>query len=206
LEESLAVLRSRSFTQSFIGDRQLENELLPKERSGLFSQWFGGSEETSLADAYRYFDRRVRSVSQDRRTGLVTLQIEWIDPVKAAQWANELVARLNAEMRRRAIASAAAATQYLERELAATTVIDTRQAITRLMEAQINRGMLANVTQEYAFRVVDTALAPDLGDPVRPRRALLLALGAFLGGLIGCAVALVVPQRRKLRGDVSDAV
>ena len=81
---------------------------------------------------------------------------------------------------------------YLEKELEATSTIETRLAINRLMEAQINQRMLANVTQEYAFRVVDRALPPEPDDAVGPRKLVLLALGPSVGLIFGVFAVLVV--------------
>jgi LPS O-antigen subunit length determinant protein (WzzB/FepE family) len=117
--------------------------------------------------------------------------IEWRDPVQAADWANTLVARLNAEMRSRAIANTTASVGFLEAELKTTPTVETRQAISRIIAAKINQRMLANITEEYAFRVVDKALPPDPRDMVRPKRPVLLALGPILGLLVGAFIALI---------------
>jgi uncharacterized protein involved in exopolysaccharide biosynthesis len=183
----LAVLRSREFTEAFIREEALLPVLFDERR-------FGGDDAPTPAKAYRFFDREVRAIARDTRSGLVTVQIEWRDPILAAEWANKLVQRLNAEMRARAIAKTNAAVGFLEKELAATTIVDTREAITRLMEAQINQRMLANVTEEYALRVVDKALPPDDDDPVRPRRLFLAVISAAVGLLL--AVLLCVILRR----------
>lgn len=107
-------------------------------------RWKGDKEDwPTLAQGYKEFDREIRSVAFDRKTGLVTLQVDWHDPEVAADWANDLIARANAEMRRRAIADSRASVEYLEKELAATITVDTRTAISRLMEAQIKQRMLA---------------------------------------------------------------
>lgn len=186
VEESLAVLRSREFTEAFITEEGLMPELFGNRK-------FGGKEPTP-ARAYRYFDREIRAIGRDTRSGLITVQIEWRDPALAAAWANRLVERLNAEMRARAIAKTNASVGFLERELAATSIVDTRAAISRLMEAQINQRMLANVTEEYALRVVDRAMPPDEDDPVRPRRLFLAVISAAVGFLI--AVLICVMRRR----------
>lgn len=186
VEESLAVLRSREFTEAFITEEGLMPELFGNRK-------FGGKEPTP-ARAYRYFDREIRAIGRDTRSGLITVQIEWRDPALAAAWANRLVERLNAEMRARAIAKTNASVGFLERELAATSIVDTRAAISRLMEAQINQRMLANVTEEYALRVVDRAMPPDEDDPVRPRRLFLAVISAAVGFLI--SVLICVMRRR----------
>ncbi len=193
-EESLAVLRSREFTEAFIRDRDLLPLLFRDAWDAESKQWRDQEDPPSMADGYKYFNQAVRGVGQDTRTGLVTLRIDWRDPEVSAAWANELVQRLNAEMRRRAIERTNASVEYLEQELENTVLVDTRGAISRLMETQINQRMLANVTAEYAFRVVDRALPPDEDDPVRPRKLLMVVAAAGAGLLLG--IVLVLATRR----------
>jgi uncharacterized protein involved in exopolysaccharide biosynthesis len=188
-EEALAVLKSRQFTESFIHDKQLMPVLFAHKWDAQRRTWKEGKQPTA-AQAYKYFSKKVREVTQDKKTGLVTLTVDWRDRQLAAEWANELVLRLNAEMRARAIAKANASVGYLESELQRTTVVATREAINRLIEGQIQRRMLANVTQEFAFRVVDRALPADLDDPIRPKKLLLIAVGFVLGAALGVLAVL----------------
>jgi uncharacterized protein involved in exopolysaccharide biosynthesis len=203
VEESLAVLRSRGFTQRFIVDQDILRQLFPKRWDGVKGRWRAGDKAPTPADGARYFEKKVRTLTHDKKTGLVTLSIEWRDPATAAQWANQLVAQVNAEMRARAIASTSASLSYLQKELDATVAVDTRQAINRLVENQINQRMFANVTEEYAFRIVDRALTPEREDRVFPNKALFLVGGGMLGLLAGAAFALVAgsPARRRARAE-----
>ena len=84
------------------------------------------SEQPTLGKAFNYFNSRIRLVSLDKKTGLVTLQIDWRDPQEAALWANTLVSRVNAEMRDRAIKKSDASLTFLERELQRTTLVESR--------------------------------------------------------------------------------
>jgi capsular polysaccharide biosynthesis protein len=196
-EEALAVLRSRQFTGDFISDQQLLPELFRNRWNPSTQQWKAdGKPAPTLGKGYEYFDKRIRSIVQDRKTGLVTVQVDWKDRNEAAAWANELVERLNAEMRARAIAKADAALGYLEKEQATTIQVPTRDAISRLIEAEIRQRMLADVTREYAFSVVDRALAPDADDPVRPNKPLLIIVGLVVGLVIGTLGAVIAPPRR----------
>jgi uncharacterized protein involved in exopolysaccharide biosynthesis len=188
-QEAIAVLESRQFTEAFITDENLMPTLFPRRWDAATKRWRGDKADwPTLADGFRHFHNRIRSVSRDKDTGLVTLSIEWSDPARAADWANKLVDRLNAEMRSRAISRTSSSLDYLDKELTGTLAIETRQAISRLVEAQINQRMLANVTREYAFRFVDRALPPDRNDEVWPPKVLFV-VGALLGGLVlsvGC--------------------
>ena len=191
-EEALAVLRSREFTEAFIRDQDLMPVLFASRWDGHNKRWKGEPDNhPTLAQGFKFFDKSVRKVTRDRRTKLITVAIEWKDPDLAARWANDQVARLNTEMRTRAIANVNASMRYLEKELESTSTVETREAISRLLEAQINQRMVANVTEQYALRVVDLAMPPDLKDEVRPKKLLMLLLGFGIGVVIGVLSVLL---------------
>jgi uncharacterized protein involved in exopolysaccharide biosynthesis len=201
-EEALAVLRSRQFTEAFIRDKQLMPILFPKKWDAKEQRWKAGTKPPTDAQAYKFFNKKVRTVLHDKKTNLVTLHIDWKDGTQAAAWANELVQRLNAEMRGRAIAHADASVGYLEKELESTSTVATRESINRLIESQIKQRMFANVTQEYAFRIVDRAMAPDPDDPLRPNKILMLAAGILVGGILGVIIVLLAgPVRQEPRAS-----
>jgi uncharacterized protein involved in exopolysaccharide biosynthesis len=192
-EEALAVLESRQFTERFIVDFDLMPILFESEWDQERGRWRSEAEDDqpTLARGAAYFANDIRVVTRDQQSGLITVQIDWYDREAAANWANELVARLNAEMRARAIEKTEASLEFLEKELEATSIVGTREAINRLIENQISERMLANVTHEFAFRVVDSALPPDKDDPVRPNKLLLFAAGPVLGFVLAVVMVLV---------------
>jgi uncharacterized protein involved in exopolysaccharide biosynthesis len=208
VEESIAVLESREFSERFIAAENLMIEFFGDRWDPATRTWKGEPESwPTPAQAFRRFDSAVRKVSRDQATSLIELQIDWKDPAKAARWANLLIERLNEEMRQRAIAASTASIGYLEQELDGTSAVETRQAINRLMETQINQRMLATVTREYAFRVVDRALPPDRRDYVRPNKLLLFALGPIIGLIFGMILVLLAdalaPRQPRLAGVAS---
>jgi uncharacterized protein involved in exopolysaccharide biosynthesis len=199
-EEALAVLRSRQFTEAFIVEKNLMPKFFPNAWDATKKDWKPGIRVPTRAQAFKYFDTRIRSVVEDQKTQLTVLQIHWKDRNEAAQWANELVQRLNAEMRARAISHADASIGYLEHELESTAAVGTREAINRIIEVQIKQRMLANVTQEFAFRVVDPALAPDANDPVKPKKLLMLIAGPLVGFGFGIVFVLGVTWLGRMFG------
>ena len=199
-EEALAVLDSREFTDKFIESQHLMPKLYASKWNGATGTWKVPLEkQPTQARAYKYFKNGIRFIVRDRKAGLVTLQVQWRDRVEAAQWANELVKQLNQEMRSRAIARADASMHFLEQEIQSTTTVEGRDAISRLMEAQLKQRMLANVTPDYSFRVIDPALAPDRDDPIWPRKRLLLVGGPMSGLFVGLALAVYFGSRPRQR-------
>ena len=190
-DEALGVLRSRQFTERFIVERKLLPVLYSHIWDTAVGRWTVPPEmQPSLGRAVNYFDHDIVTTTQDKKTGLFILQIDWKDPLMAADWANDLVQRLNAEMRSRGMANADASLGFLRKELDLTSVVETREAINRLIEAQINNRMILSVTNEYSFRVVDRAYPSEPGDMVRPKRRLMIAFGIFVGMTFGSVAVL----------------
>lgn len=185
VEEALAVLQSRQLTKRFIEENKLVPELFKKEWDAQASQWKrGAAAQPTDSRVFRKFKSLLR-VTRDRKAGLVTVEIDWDQRQQVAQLVNKLVDMVNAELRARAIVDATTRIGFLEKELAATSVVDTRNAINRLIEAQIKQRMVASVTPEFAFRIIDRATTPDSNERVRPRKVLMLLVGLVLGLLCG---------------------
>lgn len=201
--EAIATLKSRQFTENFISQNQLISRLFYRKWDAENQTWsVTGDEVPTLWDAWLYFDRKVRRVSDDKRSGLVVLEIDWIDAAEAAAWANELVARLNETMRARMLTETDASIRHLEKELARTDVVALQQAISRLIETYVKKQTVATIRPEFAFRVVDPAAAPDDDDFVRPKRALYLVGGPVAGLLVALFVLLIRDfLRREMLGQ-----
>jgi uncharacterized protein involved in exopolysaccharide biosynthesis len=189
-EEVIAILESRAFTAAFISDRQLLPTLFADRWDPATKSWTDPQDEPSLGEAVEMFNWRVRDVSSLTGTQAVTLAVEWPDADLAADWANDLAARLNESVRRRDIARAERSIEYLNRQLEKTQVREVQRALFRLLESQLKTVMLAEVNDEYVMRVIDPAVAPPADDFIRPKRALIIAVGFVLGLVL--AVGLVV--------------
>lgn len=183
--EYVAYLGGKDFTMRFIADRKLAPLLFPKRWDPASKNWRADERVPSIEDAFVIFDRDVRAIREDKATGLVSLSIDAPKPALAAQWANDLIRQANAELRERAKADAVRSIEFLRQELERANQVELRQSIFGLLESQMTTVMLADGQQDYAFRVIDPATAPDEKRFVRPRRALTAALGLLLGALLG---------------------
>lgn len=179
--EAIALLKSRAFTESLIQELDLLPRLYWKLWDEEASTWKAGVKPPSLWDGYRLFDRTVRRVHEDKKSGTVTVTLEWIDGEEAARWANVLVQKVNEQMKSRAISEAERAVAFLTQEAQATNVVAVQQAVASLIEAQLKESVFARVRNDYVFRVVDPAKAPDVDDPIRPKLIVHLIGGSLAG-------------------------
>ena len=189
--ESIAVLRSRDFARSFIEDYELMTVLLADDWDAEAGQWKESDPEDwpDIRDAIEYFDENVRRVSEDPITSLVTFSIEWTEPEVAAEWANLLVKRLNENMRQRALAEAEINVEYLRNELSETDVVTLKESVIGLLEAELQKLMLARGNEEFAFKVIDAAQVPK--DIERPQRLIIIAVAVILGVVFGVFIVLI---------------
>jgi len=187
-EEALEYLRSRGFTAAFIQSHSLLPILYASKWDAQRGQWL--AEPPTLAMAVKRFSEKARQISEDRRTGIVTLSIIWSDRVLAAQWANALVVEADDALRKRGIAELGRSIEYLQEEAAQASNIEIRSAVYKVMESELKDQMLARTRDSYAFAVLDPAVPPDLTDKDSPIRILYVTFGGVIGLLLGSAWAL----------------
>jgi uncharacterized protein involved in exopolysaccharide biosynthesis len=203
-EESVQFLRSRYIIERFVEMNNLMPVLFEKRWDPAAKGWKNdGKPPPTMGQAYKLFSERVRFVNDDRRSGLVTLSIQWHDRPMCERWANGLVALANAELRTRAIDEANRNIAYLNTELVRTQEVDRQQTIYRIVESQIRTVMLAKGRVEYAFKVIDPAVVPDPGDRIRPKRSAMAAMGLVLGAVAAILWLLLSMMRAPARGGAA---
>jgi uncharacterized protein involved in exopolysaccharide biosynthesis len=203
-EESIATLASKGFARDFILKENLMPILYPKLWDPQRSSWRADKKAPTVEDAVKKFTTDVLTVSDDRKSGLVSVTIEWRSPEETARWANKLVDMVNARLSAEATRNAQRAIDYLDKEMDKTNAVELRQSISKLIEQQVNNAMLASVQREYAFRFIDAAVQPELR--ARPKRAAMTVVGAVLGlfcGVIGIFIRFRVGRSRSVALNVS---
>lgn len=182
--ERAAILRSRSLVGQFI------------TQNGLLSLLFRNAKgPRTLWSAVELFDRGVLEITDDKLKETTTVSIYWTDPQIAAQWANAYVALANDVVRARAIDDASRCVDYLKKQVQLTTVVELQRGMNDLIEQQTRVLMLANAKAQYAFTVIDPAVAPGIRNS--PKRTLLALSGFVLGGLLGSMIAFIYDRLRR---------
>jgi uncharacterized protein involved in exopolysaccharide biosynthesis len=183
--QPLAVLKSKDFAREFITDTNITHELLGGTTRG--------KQQPDMRDAVTAFEG-IRSVLEDKKTGLVTISVRWKNADTAALWANELARRVNARLRAEALQEAEINVAYLQKEMAATSVVSLQQSMGRVLEGEMQKLMLARGNEQFAFKVIDPAMPPKFRES--PKRAQISILAALVGGFFG---VVLVFGRQALR-------
>jgi len=199
-EQAIATLESRLFTEAFIQEENIMPVLFPDAWDESSQNWIVADEKAKPTawKAYKIFSG-IRSIAEDKKSGMYTLAFEWDDPVLATYWANQIVKRINQHQKTAAITEAQQSIAYLTNELKETSVVEMRQSIFRLIEAQTKNIMLANVRDEFAFKIIDPAVVPE--DKIKPKKALMAILGTIVGFMLGVFLAFFLAFIKKQKEE-----
>ena len=204
----MQLMKSRAFIGDFVSRRDILPELMavkawdagsgqigfdPESYDAASKTWVREVEPPKQAapssqEAHKAFSA-ILDVSQDKQTGYVTLSIEHQSPVVAAQWVNWLVEDVNAVVKAQDVAEAEKSIEYLREQVTNTSLADLQAVFFDLIQSQTETVMLAEVRQEYVFKTIDPAVAPE--EKSKPSRALICVLGTLLGGMLGVVIVLI---------------
>ena len=190
-QEALAILSSRVFVEDFIQDRNLLPVLFASEWDEDEGKWVDDDPESwpDIREGVSYFIEDIRTVSEDAATGIVTLGIEWSDAAVAADWAEDLVKRINERLRARDLSESEQKLAYLNEQLAQASLVELRQSISRLIENEVQTITLAKAESEYAYRVIDPPRIPKA--PIFPKRIPIIIIAMMFGGMVGIGLVLL---------------
>ena len=201
------IMQSWSFIEGFVEDNNLavgvyaadgwdksSNEL--QINSGLYdvskSQWL--VEPPSSWSLFKTFSG-ILSVSEDKKSGLVSVSIEYYSPLIAKQWLDLYVAAINEHMQKREMAKVTRNIEYLQAQIKKTNIAEMQEVFYTIIEEQIKSKMLAEASPEYAFVAVSPSMVPE--EKSQPKRALMCILGTLLGGMLSVLLVLVLHYGRK---------
>jgi len=135
------------------------------------------------------------AVSENKKSGLLSVSIEYYSPQIAKQWLDLYVAAINDHMQKRKMAKVTRNIEYLEAQIKKTNIAEMQEVFYTIIEEQIKSKMLAEASPDYAFVAVSPSMVPE--EKSQPKRALICILGTLLGGMLSVLWVLVMHYGRK---------
>ena len=208
------IMKSWNFIEGFVADNDLAVALFAAEG------WSKGSNELQInSDVYdtqnkqwlieneagvvgppsswnlfkAFFGRL--AVSEDKKSGLVSVSIEYYSPQIAKQWLDMYVSAVNAHMQQRQVEKVTSNISYLQAQIEKTSIAEMREVFYTIIEEQTKNKMVAEASPEYAFVAVSPSMVPE--EKSQPKRALICILGTLLGGMLSVLLVLIMHYARK---------
>jgi len=220
---ALEIIKSRAFLERFIVKHELLVPLMASEKwdrlnnvliikKNLYdvsnNKWlrevnYPKKSEPSAWEAFQKLLKLI-SISQDKITSLVTIDIEFYSPEISKKWLSWLVEDVNDFMREKDENEAQASIDYLTKQLDKTEVSAMENVFYQLIEEQTKNIMLTKVSAEYVLKTIDPAQVPE--KKAGPQRAFIVVIATMLGGIFAVIFVLVRyfsnKKKMKISGEI----
>ena len=209
------IMKSWSFIDVFIAENNISVEVYAAEG------WSRGSNELQIDDdiydaetktwlvendntgevgqpsswvLFEAFSERL-VVSENKKSGLVSVSIEYYSPQIAKQWLDMYVAAINAHMQQRQMEKVTNNINYLQAQIEKTSIAEMREVFYTIIAEQTKNKMMTEASPEYAFVAVSPSMVPE--EKSQPERAFICIIGTLLGGILSVLLVLVMHYARK---------
>ena len=208
------IMKSWSYIESFIDDNNIAVEVYAAQG------WSKGSNKLQINDdvydsennqwlvenetgvvgppsSWKLFNAfsKLLTVSEDKKSGLVSVSIEYYSPQIAKQWVDMYVEAVNRFMQQRQVDKVTKNITYLQEQIEKTSIAEMQEVFYTIIEEQTKNKMLAEASPEYVFVAVSPSMVPE--QKSQPKRALICILGTLLGGMLSVLLVLIMHYAKK---------
>jgi LPS O-antigen subunit length determinant protein (WzzB/FepE family) len=127
--------------------------------------------------------------SYRKKDGIYTLEIEHKSPSMAKEWLVLFIKDINLYYKAKDKETVEREISYLVRKEEESKVLEIKSIFNQLIADKIKTKMLADIKEDYALSYVAEPILPE--DKNRPKRALILLIGCFIGFVVGAMVAVI---------------
>jgi uncharacterized protein involved in exopolysaccharide biosynthesis len=154
-------------------------------------------------DGLREFSDIVK-INQNIKENVITVTVDYYDPDMAAKMVEYFLTTLTDHMSGEAKRVATINRQYLEEQLVKTADPLIKQKIYNLIAQQVETSMMAEVKENFAFKVIDPPKVPD--KKIKPKRVQMVLISFFIAIFIGVFSAFFMEYLEKVKTQERERV
>lgn len=193
IRDLLAVVDWDSKNNELIYDANVYDEKASKwiEYSGIFRK----QQKPTYLDAFVEYEKRL-SIVKLEEAGIIRISFEHYSPHVANRIVNNIIKDVNEILRSDAIDESNNLLNHLEESVKTTSLSELKMVYYELISSQLQQKMLANVKEEYVFKIVDPSVVENRA--YKPSRLLVFIMLLILSGILTvviCIVRYLIHQR-----------
>jgi len=143
----------------------------------------------SPQESFEVYTTSHLSLSEDKKSGFVSLSIKHQSPFVAKQWVELIVNEVNSFYRQKDKVESEKAVSYLNQQISLTSLSEIKEALAQLLQEETKKLTLIEANQYYVFDYIDPPAVMEKKS--EPKRALICILGALLGGMLSIVFVLI---------------
>ena len=142
----------------------------------------------SAQESYEVFKQHL-SLSEDKKTGFITLSMKHQSPFVAKQWVELIVNEVNAFYRQKDKSESEKSVDYLNQQISMTGLSEIKLVLAQLLQEETKKLTLIEANQYYVFDYIDPPAVME--QKSEPKRSLICILSALLGGILSILLVLI---------------
>ena len=143
----------------------------------------------SVQESFKVFRSEHFNISEDKKTGFITLSTKHQSPLVAKEWNELLINEVNSFYRQKDKSESQKALVYLNKQIASVNLSEIKQVIAELMQQETQKLALVEVKQFYVFDYIDPPAVME--QKSEPKRALICIFFAIFGGILSIILLLL---------------
>ena len=143
----------------------------------------------SAQESFEVFKTAHLSLSEDKKSGFITLAIKHQSPFIAKQWVELVINEVNAFYRQKDKSESEKAVSYLNQQISITGLSEIKQVIAQLLQEETKKLTLIEANQYYVFDYIDPPAVMERKS--EPKRSIICILGALLGIILSIILVFI---------------
>ena len=143
----------------------------------------------SAQESFKTFKTEHLTLTEDSKSGFITLSIKHQSPYIAKQWVELIVNEVNSFYRQKDKSESEKAVSYLNQQISMTGLSEIKQVLAQLLQEETKKLTLIEANKYYVFDYIDPPAVME--QKSEPKRALIIILSALLGGMLSIVLVLI---------------
>jgi len=143
----------------------------------------------SAQESFEVFETEHLSLTEDKKSGFITLSIKHQSPFVAKQWVELIVNEINAFYRQKDKLESEKAVSYLNQQISMTGLSEIKQVLAQLLQEETKKLTLVEANQFYVFDYIDPPAIMEKKSS--PKRAVICIIIAIIGGMLSIFLVLI---------------
>ena len=200
-EEVIELIKSRDFVKHLIGFENVLLNLMAVKSYDLSNKTSNFDEDIydpisknwiekpNYLEVHRKYISNILTVSQDKVTKLISIEVEHVSPDFAEEFLKLIIAETNSLKRFRDLENSEKALSFLQNELGRTKLVEMKESINQLIRSQLETRMMAQIYDDYSLIYIEPPFLPDRKSG--PSRSIIVLLSAIMGVFFGISAVLI---------------
>jgi len=148
-------------------------------------------EEREFAQ-YKNLTQNILSLSEDKKSGLITLSAKSEDRFLAKELVDIYLKEITSHLREMDMVDINSKIEYYEKELERTTNIELQSKLSQLLSSLIQKRVLANANEFYIVKKITDPEVAFIKDEIKPKRGLIFVVTLISSIILAIFIALFI--------------